>query len=85
MPTDVPDVAARPGREKLSCMSHVDLTAHGSVRAEQLAWIDHQVAIGTLVIRQATPEERLRYGIGMPRLQSPPPARRRPASAPDWL
>ena len=32
-------------------------------REEKLAWIAQQLARGELVIRQATAEERLRYGI----------------------
>jgi hypothetical protein len=32
-------------------------------RADKLAWIERQIANGELVIRQATADERERYGI----------------------
>lgn len=40
-------------------------------RADKLAWIEQQIASGELVIRQATQEERLRYGIGSRPVRKP--------------
>ena len=57
-------------------MSRVHLPAQLSERTNKVAWIDHQVAGGALVIRQATAEERERYGIGKVRPRSQPPRRR---------
>src|SRR5579862_9733429 len=48
---------------QLRYMSARDLANQRSAGAERLAWIRHQVQTGELVIRQATPEERIRYGI----------------------
>ena len=47
----------------LRYMSGRQLAAQRSERPEKLAWIERQVAAGELVIRQATREERRRYGI----------------------
>jgi hypothetical protein len=54
----------------LRYMSGRELATKRSQRDEKLAWIARQVAAGELVIRQATAEERARYGI------APPPPRR---------
>jgi hypothetical protein len=60
----------------LRYMSGKQLAAQRSERPEKLAWIECQVAAGELVIRQATREERRRYGITSARpLRSNPSAR----------
>jgi len=51
---------------KLRYMSGRELDKRRSARELQLAWIRQQVARGELVIRQATAEERARYGITAP-------------------
>jgi hypothetical protein len=50
----------------LRYMSGRELAKRGTQRIEQLEWIQQQVACGELVIRQATVEERERYGIAPP-------------------
>ncbi len=47
----------------LRYMSGHDLTKRRAEREDKLAWIDAQVRCGELVIRQATPQERERFGI----------------------
>ena len=62
----------------LRYMSGKQLTAQRSQRLDKLEAIAQQVAAGELVIRQATSEERERYGIGQSRT---PSRRRRPSAA----
>lgn len=62
---------------KLRYMSAKDLANQRSLSEDRRVWMTRQVASGELVIRQATPEERERYGI-----HAPTPARgRRPRAA----
>lgn len=63
---------------QLRYMSAKDLANQRSLGDERREWIRHQVATGELVIRQATPEERRRYGIPEPAK----PVRRRHRAAP---
>jgi len=51
---------------QLRYMSARDLANQRSAGEERREWIRHQVSTGELVIRQATPEERERYGISEP-------------------
>ena len=48
---------------QLRYMNAKDLANQRCASDERRRWIRHQVATGELVIRQATPEERVRYGI----------------------
>jgi hypothetical protein len=48
---------------QLRYMSAKDLANQRLAGEERRAWIRHQLGTGELVIRQATPEERRRYGI----------------------
>jgi hypothetical protein len=48
---------------QLRYMSRKDLANQRSESERRRAWIREQVKSGELVIRQATPEERIRYGI----------------------
>ena len=66
---------------KLRYMSGRELDGRRTARDAQLAWIKQQVARGELVIRQATAEERERYGIGV----EPPASVPREARAPRRL
>jgi hypothetical protein len=59
---------------ELRYMSGRELVARRAEREQRLAWIAEQVARGELVIRQATAEERQRWG--MPGAQERPRARR---------
>jgi hypothetical protein len=63
---------------QLRYMSGRELDTRRTAREAQLAWIKEQVARGELVIRQATAEERERFGIGVPR---PRASRRRRGAA----
>jgi len=66
----------------LRYMSGRELATRLTERGAKLEWIEHQVASGELVIRQATPEERARYGIpsgGADAANGHSRARRRPA------
>jgi len=65
----------------LRYMSGRELATRRTQREAQLAWIEEQVASGELVIRQATPEERARYGIAPVVGCAPPPPRRQRTSA----
>ena len=47
----------------LRYMSGRELVTRRRERVAKLEWIEEQVTRGELVIRQATPEERARYGI----------------------
>ena len=77
MPTMPVREIAQESPKKLRYMSHVQLAAQRVERADKLAFIEHQVACGTLVIRQASAEERERYGISkMPRPSAHAPRRR---------
>jgi len=62
----------------LRYMSGRELETRRSERQGKLAWIAAQVASGDLVIRQATAEERARYGIAGDVVA---PMRREPARA----
>ena len=57
---------------KLRYMSAKDLANQRALSDDRRVWMHRQVATGELVIRQATPEERERYGI-----RDPAPARLR--------
>jgi hypothetical protein len=61
---------------QLRYMSGKELITRRFDRDAKLAWIRQQVASGELVIRQATPAERERFGIRAP-AAAPPRARRR--------
>ena len=64
---------------QLRYMSGKDLANQRSAGDARREWIRHQVATGELVIRQATPQERERYGISK---TAAPRAGRQPAGAP---
>ena len=76
-----------PGRGALMAalryMSGRELETRRSQRLDKLEWIAHQVESGELVIRQATAEERARYGIrvGAATRGAPAGGRRAHASA----
>ena len=63
---------------QLRYMSGKELVTRRFDRDAKLDWIRQQVASGELVIRQATPEERERFGIRAPAVAAPK-ARRRSA------
>ena len=65
---------------QLRYMSAKDLANQRSVSDERREWMRHQVATGELVIRQATPEERRRYGIRAAAPQASPRRRHRAVS-----
>lgn len=57
----------------LRYMSGRDLVKQRSERVVKLAWIEQQVEDGTLIVRQATPAERRRYGMEPAPVEAPPP------------
>jgi hypothetical protein len=67
----------------LRYMSGRELETRRTQRTEKLEWIEQQIATGDLVIRQATAQERARYGIapeaGTRRTRARPAADGRPA------
>ncbi len=65
---------------RLQYMNAKDLANQRCASDERREWIRHQVATGELVIRQATPEERVRYGIFAS--AAPRSTRRRAIAAP---